>query len=218
MPPLPTIYIFADESGDFDFSNGGSEYFIVCAVTMTGIGVAHRLLDLRHELTLQGHDIEAFHAANDPWPVRTRVFAELQAAQVKVDAVALQKRKTYPRVAADKAYFYQLAWHLLFKHVAPLRCQPTDYLLVAAASLGTAARKTRFKNAVDRVVQQHNVCRSVVVGFWQTATHPCLQVADYCAWALQRWKERGDVRAYNFIQAKVAGCFEPFASNPANYY
>lgn len=216
--PSPSVYIFADEAGDFDFSNIGSEYFIVCAVTVRNMTVAHRLLDLRHELTLDGHDIHLFHACNDRYSIRQRVYAELQATQFHVDAIALRKRKTYPRVAADEGYFYQLAWHLLFKGVAPLRCQPTDHLLVAAASLGTTAKKTRFRNAVDRVVQQHNICTSVAVGFWPSATHPGLQVADYCAWALQRWKERNDMWAYNFIQANVAGCFEPFAINPVNYY
>jgi len=88
----------------------------------------------------------------------------------------------------------------------------------ARDSLGTAARKTRFKNAVDRVVQQHHICQSVAVGFWQAATHPCLQVADYCAWAIQRWKETGDQRPYNLIQAQVRSCFESFAINPTTYY
>ncbi len=155
---------------------------------------------------------------NDPRPIRTRVFAEIQSAQIQVDAVALQKRKTYPHIAANEGYFYQLAWHLLFKHVAPRRCQAHDDLLLVAASLGTATRKTRFRNAMNGVVQQHNVCRSVAIGFWQAATHPCLQVADYCGWAIQRWKERGDAGSYNLIQPKTASVFEPFAANRTNYY
>lgn len=216
--PSPTVYIFADESGDFDFSNGGSEYFIVCAVTMDNVNAGHRLLDLRHELALEGHDIHAFHAMNDPWPIRTRVFSAIQASEIQVDAIALQKRKTYGRVATDEGRFYQLAWHLLFKHVAPRRCHVRDDLLVVAASLGTATRKTRFKNAVDKVVQQHSICRSVAVGFWPAPSHPCLQVADYCAWAIQRWKERGDEGPIDMIQSKIASYFEPFAENPTSYY
>lgn len=191
---------------------------ISSAVMMTNVSVAHRLLDLRHHLGLHGHDVQAFHAVNDPRPIRTRVFAEIQSAQIQVDAVALQKRKTYPHIAANEGYFYQLAWHLLFKHVAPRRCQAHDDLLLVAASLGTATRKTRFRNAMNGVVQQHNVCRSVAIGFWQAATHPCLQVADYCGWAIQRWKERGDAGSYNLIQPKTASVFEPFAANRTNYY
>lgn len=216
--PTPTLYIFADESGNLDFSNSGTEYFIVTAVTMANMAVAHSLLDLRHELTMQGHDIEEFHAANDPRFIRPHVFAQIQAAPLIVDAVVLHKRKTYPHIASNEGNFYQLAWHLLFQYVAPQRCQPTDDLLVAAASLGTQARKTRFRNAVGRVVQQHNICQSVGVGFWASATHPCLQVADYCGWAIYRWKEYGDMRPYNLIHSKVASCFEPFAGNPTTYY
>jgi hypothetical protein len=216
--PLPTIYTFADESGDLTFNNSGSDYFVVCAVSMRSLAIAHRLLDLRHDLTMSGQDIEKFHAVNDGWPVRQRVFAEIQATPVEIDAVVMHKRKTYPHIAANEGYFYQLAWHLLSKYLAPRRCQANDHLLVVAASLGTAARKTRFRNAVDRVVRQHHICQSVAVGFWQAATHPCLQAADYCGWAIQRWKENGDQRSYNLIQGQVRSVFEPFAINPNNYY
>lgn len=218
MPRSPNAYIFAEESGDLTFNNKGSRYFIVCTVTTRSMKAARRLLALRHKLTLAGQDIEKFHATSDPWPVRQRVFREIMAADIEVDAVVLDKRKTHPHIAADEWYFYQLAWHLLFKYIAPRRFDEGDRLLVAAASLGTGQRKARFKNAVDSVVLQHNVCKSVAVAAWEAATHPCLQVADYCAWAIQRWKESGDERPYDFIQPKILSCYEPFDSNPKTYY
>lgn len=218
MPSRPTVYIFGDESGDLTFTNAGSEYFIVSTVTMRSITVARRLLSLRHELALKGYNIEKFHAVSDPWPVRNRVFAEIQGADLVIDAVVLHKRKTEPQIAQNVGYFYQLAWHLLFKYIAPRRCDADDRLLVAAASLSTSERKARFKNAVDSVVEQHNVCRSVGVAFWEAATHPCLQVADYCAWAIQRWKEQGDEGPIDLIQSQVRSCFEPFAISRTTYY
>ncbi len=218
MSLLPTLYIFGDESGDLTFSNKGSEYFIVCAVTMRTVGIAQRLLDLRHELALGGGPLESFHAVNDGWPVRHRVFAEIQQAQLDIDAVLMHKRKTRPHIAANVGYFYQLAWHFLFQYLAPRRCQRTDDLLVAAASLSTIEKKQRFSNALDSVVLQHNICQSVATGFWGAATHPCLQVADYCAWAIRRWKEVGDQTTYNLIAPQIRSRFEPFSGSALTYY
>ena len=214
----PTLYIFADESGDFKFSKHGSTYFTICAVTTRSVAIAHRLLDLRHELAMSGADIEAFHATEDLQIVRDRVFALIQAAPLDVDAVILNKRKTLPRIAQNHGYFYQLAWHLLFKYVAPRRCSPDDNLLVVASSLETKVKRKRFKQALAHVIQQHNVCRSYQVAFWSAASHPCLQVADYCAWAIHRDKERCDPRSYALIEAHVRSRFEPFRESAVTYY
>jgi hypothetical protein len=119
MSPIPSLYIFADESGNLDFSDKGTEYFTVCAVTMRSLEVGHRLLNLRHEPALEGQDVEYFHATEDKQPVRDRVFSLIQDTPIEIDAIILHKRKTLPRIARDKAYFYQLAWHLLFRYLAP---------------------------------------------------------------------------------------------------
>jgi hypothetical protein len=214
----PTLYIFADESGDFKFSKHGSAHFTICAVTTRSAAIAHGLLDLRHELAMSGTDIEAFHATEDLQAVRNRVFALIQAAPLDIDAVILDKRKTRPWIAQNHGYFYQLAWHLLFKYIAPRRCSPHDKLLVVASSLGTKVKKKRFKQALTQVTQQHNVCRSYRVAFWSAASHPCLQVADYCAWAIHRDKERSDPRSYALIAAQVRSRFEPFRTSPVTYY
>lgn len=205
------VYIFADEAGNLDFTLRGTSYFIVATVTMRSWEVGIQLLELRHRLALEGVETAetGFHATEDKQAIRDRVFPVVQAAKLEIDAVVLDKRKTLPRIAADEGYFYQLAWHLLFQYVAPRRCDPNDDLLVVGSSLGTKARKTRFYNALTSVVQQHAICRSYATAFWAAASHPCLQVADYCAWAIQRWKERGDDRSYVLIQPQVKSCFEP---------
>jgi len=135
--------VFADEAGNFDFSSNGTEHFTVCAVTMRSLEVGHRLLDLRHELALEGMDvrtdgnhIQMFHATEDRQAVRDRVFSLIRAAPLEIDAIVIEKRKTRPDIAADEDYFYQLAWHRLFKYMAPRRARNDDDLLVVAGSLG----------------------------------------------------------------------------------
>jgi hypothetical protein len=50
---------------------------------------------------------------------------------------------------------------------------------------------------------------------------PCLQVADYCAWAIQRkWESKGksDVRSYDIIKGKITYEYDLFESGKTNYY
>jgi len=214
------IYIFADEAGNLDFSPSGSRYFIVTTVTMRNWAVGSQLLDLRHALAQQNAALLeiGFHAAEDKQYVRDAVYQLIQSVPLDIDAVVLDKRKTIPHIAAHEGYFYQLAWHLLFKYIAPRRCTVNDDMLLVGSSLGTKARKTRFKFAIASVVQQHAICRSYATAFWSCASHPCLQIADYCAWAIQRWKELNDNRSYALIQGQMRSCFEPFAGSTTFYY
>jgi hypothetical protein len=66
---MSRLYAFADEAGDFNFSNNprASRYFIVCTMTChscSSLGGA--LLDLRRELIWDGQAVsEYFHATED---------------------------------------------------------------------------------------------------------------------------------------------------------
>jgi hypothetical protein len=39
--------------------------------------------------------------------------------------------------------------------------------------------------------------------FCPAAADPCVQIADYCAWAIQRKWERADERSYRLIAGKI---------------
>jgi hypothetical protein len=111
-----------------------------------------------------------------------------------------------------------LAWHLLFKYMARRVCRDDDHLLVAAGTLGTKAKKLLFERALGSVIWQHSLCRSYAARSWDTVTHPCLQVADYCTWAIHRMKEQSDARSYMLIQPQVQTYFEPFATSTTTFY
>jgi hypothetical protein len=74
-----------------------------------------------------------------------------------------------------------------------------DEVFVVASSLGTKKKRGTFHEAVDDVVAQVSPCASHRVAFWPAASDPCLQVVDYCVWAIQRKWERDDRRSYDLI-------------------
>jgi hypothetical protein len=93
-----------------------------------------------------------------------------------------------------------------------------DALLIQAASIGTKRERHAFRSAINDVAQQtlHDVRWRTT--FWSASSDPCLQVADYCAWAIQRGYERGDYRRLRQIERHVATCHDLYASSDRHYY
>lgn len=213
-------YVFADEAGNFDFSlnPGASRYFILTTVTMNDCLIGDELLHLRRELAWQGVNLDrSLHATTETQAVRDEVFPLLTGGDIRVDAIILEKRKAQPHIRADDR-FYQMAWYLHFKYVAPRIAAFGDRLLVTAASLGTKKRKADFHNAVRRVVEQVAPTLTHQVASWPYESDPCLQVADYCTWAIQRKWELGDDRSHVLIASKIRSEFDAFGVGTTYYY
>lgn len=212
--------MFADEAGNFDFSEGvgASRYFILCTVTTDSCAVGDSLLTLRRELGWKGHHLDrVFHATEDPQAIRDEVFALLSAHDFRVDATILEKRKAQPHLQ-DGPSLYRMAWYLHFKHVAPRIANQSDRMFVVASRLGTKKARGALHSAVDQVVQQVARCRSHRVAFWPADSDPCLQVADYCTWAIQRKWENNDARSHALIEAKIKSEFDVWKVGTATYY
>ena len=214
-------YVFADECGNFDFSNkpGASKYFILTTVCATDCVAGDALLRLRRELAWEGVGLESgFHATIDQQAVRNRVFALLANHDLRVDATIMEKSKAQPSIRTTDERFYQLAWYLHMKHVAPRIAHVHDELLVVSASLGTKRKRAGFHAAVRDVIRQVSPTFTFRVASWDAAGDPCLQIADYCAWAIQRKWERADDRSHKLIVNKIASEFAPFRLGSKRYY
>jgi len=53
---------------------------------------------------------------------------------------------------------------------------------------------------------------------WPPESDPCLQVADYCVWAIQRKWERDDSRSYDLIKDKIESEFDVWSIGSTHYY
>lgn len=214
-------YIFADESGNFDFSSGlgASKYFILTTVTAPDCSLGDGLLRLRRDLAWKGVGLDTdFHATTDLQAVRDEVFKVLQAHDFRIDATILEKAKAKPSIRPTQERFYQMAWFLHMKYVAPRVVSSGDGLLVIGASVGTKKRRAAFHSAVRDVIQQVSPTTAFQVASWDGVSDPCLQAADYCAWALQRKWEGGDDRSYRLIAPKIRSEFDVFKLGTTRYY
>ena len=214
-------HIYADEAGNFDFSTkqGATRFFILTTVTVDDHRIESDLLDLRRELAWSGIALaREFHATQDQQLVRDQVFALLSRHHFRIDATILEKAKAHPQIRETDELFYKYAWFYHMKYVAPKVASQSDDLLVIAASIGTQRKRKDFQYAVKDVMEQTARASVIRVNMWPAAIDPCLQVADYCCWAIQRKWEGDDRRSYELIRSKIRSEFDLFARETTRYY
>jgi Protein of unknown function (DUF3800) len=202
---VATVYLFGDEAGNFDFSHGSgaSRYFILATVTMSDCQAGDRIQALRRRLAWRGVHLGAvLHATEDPQAVRDEVFGTLQRCEIRVDATIIAKT-LIPVEMRDGHRLYRYAWHEHFGRIASEVAGAGDRLLAVASDLGTRKRRGAFHLAVDDAVRASAHCPHRVA-FWPNMSEPCLVVADYCTWAIQRRWERNDRRSHELITHQIA--------------
>lgn len=216
---MAKILMYADESGNFDFSNKGTEFFMLTTVTTPDHACGDDLLALRRDLAWRGiEQRRPFHAGDDPSPLRQVVFKQILQHDFRVDVTIMRKRRTQPHVRPNDMRFYQHAWFYHMKCVVPRVATAGDELLVIAASIGEKKKGQAFYAGIKDVMQQTALKVSFKTGFWDYAVDPCLQVADYCCWAVKRKWEDGDTKWYEQIKGKVKSEFDVFRYGTTDYY
>ena len=218
-------YVFADEAGDFEFARkpNVSRYYIIGAISLESCDCGAALLELRRRLIWDQKPVGAyFHASHDKQMVRDEVFKLIRTMNLRVYAQIMEKSKAMPKVRASPPRFYQYGWYYLFKFIAPKIVRAETELMVTAASLGTKKGQATFTSCVNNVLSQTSRLprKQWVTAFCPAAADPCLQIADYCIWAIQRkWESGGkDCRSYELIADKISYEFDMWEHGEIHYY
>jgi len=218
---MSRAYIFSDEAGDFVFKrhHRNSKYFIVVTISLPDCGIGNGLLSLRRDMAYRKLPVKDwFHATEDKQSVRDEVYEYISSFDFKIDATILEKSKSHPRTRTTKERFYQYAWFYHFKHQGHIILRGYEEALISAASIGTKKGQAVYTSAVNDVLQQTVNRQDWATTFPRSASEPCLQVVDYCAWAIQRKWERGDNRSYDIIADKVRREYDLFAKGNTHHY
>ncbi|WP_176554616.1 DUF3800 domain-containing protein [Georgenia sp. 311] len=226
-------YLFADESGNFDFRDhqqykGASRYFAVGTLCMDDPQQVEALnadlFRLRENLAERGtHQIDSFHASEDPNEVRNEVFKVLSSYDFRVDVTILEKAKAQPRLYRTDDRFYQYAWfyHLRFLATWKRLFPPASELRVVTAAIGQNRKMKKAMNtAVESVVDQCTpVDLDCQVRVRQTQSDFCLQAVDYALWAVMRKFERSDPYWVDtYLAGQVASAYDLFAPGRVFHY
>jgi len=202
--PAPgTMYLYIDESGNFDFGRSGTRHFLLCGVFMRR-PFTHLpgLLDVKYDFLEEGLDLEHFHASEDRQAVRDRVFRCLAAhlGGMRVICVVARKATLGPGLRTPEV-LYSAAFDLLVREAMDAHAPaPGAQIIIITDSLPVRSGGAAVRKAVRTTLK---ACTPAGVSY-RILHHASradlnLQVADYSAWAAYRKWERADDRSYRIM-------------------
>src|SRR5438094_7988494 len=122
MPPkksVPFLYVFLDESGDFNFTQTGTKFFIITAVTVVRpFSLEAPLVSLKYDLIEQGANSYYFHATSDFQKVRNEEFRVIatELSSLCLDSLIIAKARLPEHIQESKKFYPVMTGYLL-RHV-----------------------------------------------------------------------------------------------------
>ena len=217
------LYVFIDVSGNYDYSPTGTMSLIITSTLCTDInpGVLE-LYAVKHEVIDQGIDIEYFHAAEDRQPVRDKVFDVISGlTHLRIDSIIVEKSKIDPKLRPLNKLYPTMVEYLLQYPFDPRGIDVTrfDKVLIFMDRESTRAKeKDAITKAVKLSLARHLRGIPYALSMHSSASHPYLQIVDYCSWALYVKWERGETRPFNKIKNLVRSEFLIYRNKKAKWY
>lgn len=215
-----TLYVFLDESGNFDFSANGSTYMVFGAVVLRRpFTIYHNLVDARYDLIEAGHDLAEFHAGQDRQAVRDVVFKVISEHinSVVIHSLIVEKSKTDPALHPMNIFYPRMLGYLL-RHILN-SWENCDELIVVTDEIPM----TRKRQAVEKAVKTTLSSMLPDTTPYRVLHHSSksnvgVQIADYCTWAIARkWKD-GDTRSYDYIKKAIKSELDVFEKGVVRHY
>lgn len=233
-PQPKTLYLFIDESGNFDFSPKGTKYFILTAfATFRPIYKRDALVRLRYRLLEAGIDQEYFHATEDLQKVRDQVFSLLASLDDTFDvyAIIVRKNKTSPLLYRERykkgtqwitrvtgIELYKKVCECLLQYVFRGRKGEVEKIVVVLASLPVGEKKKAVLQTLKHSLKERVPGVPFEIYSHQACADLNCQLADYCCWAISVKAERGEKRPYEIIKPRVKSVFDIFKDGNREYY
>lgn len=207
---MNNLYTFLDESGDFVFFSKGTKYLVLTSVTTHDIRpLCSELYDLKHNLILRGSLAEYFHAYNDNRSIRNEVFCIIGGCDhFRVDTIVVDKPKTPPALQAIYRFYPRVMQELLKVVYQSLPPRNFEQVVVFMDYIHLPGKREAFMKGAKEAVRPYlRKSQEYRVMLHQSKSHPYLQIADYCGWAISRRWERSDQSYHNRIKHLIKSEF-----------
>ena len=130
----------------------------------------------------------------------------------------MEKSKAHDNIRGQPFLIYRYAWYYHLRFAVSRIIPKMDETLVSAAAIGTRKEQAAFTAALDGVLRQTMARRVWRTDFPPAHADPCVQVADYCAWAIQRRWEMQDQRSYDLIADRITYEHDLWKAGTNHYY
>lgn len=239
-----TTHFFVDESGDPTFydakgnlivgKEGASKILLLGFIkTDNSVTIRKELEKLRKDLSedkyLQGipsllKSLSSFHAKDDSPEVKQAVYKTIVGLKFSAEIIVARKiqnifNKTHHR---NENEFYDDLVSKLFQNKLHTSSLNEIYFAVR----GSRLRQQPLENAIKKAVESFEskwktkVTSKINIYPQSPSGEPCLQVADYINWAVQRAIVKRDMRFYKFIEDKISYLVDIYDTDkyPKNFY
>ena len=236
-----TLYIFMDESGNFDFSDKGSNLFILTAVTtISPLMLRESALSARYTLLEGGHDLEYFHATENAQHARNVFYEKIKTIDYEVDSVIAEKRKAnrvlyedidieestrggwkYKKTFVEERFYKQICETLLqyiiyrYKYI---KIKPKITKVIVVLDQVLVNKKRDFVTKSIKTYMKNNFGIMPYMYFHSTKADINSQIADYCCWAIKKKWDDKDTRSYEEIKSKIKSEFDIFQTGTKKFY
>lgn len=154
-----------------------------------------------------------FHAKDDHADIRLKVFELIREFNFKFSAVIKDmlavENYVKQRNQTDISYRYQPneLYDFTARMLLRKRLHKSNVKEIIFSKRGTSDRSAALKKQLEQIrseIGTDTSIQSISVRIENSRNSACLQVVDYCLWALQRAYERGECRFLHAIWDKVS--------------
>ncbi len=229
-----TLYLFLDESGNFDFSPKGTKFFILTSfTTFNPIFKRDKLIELRYKLLSEGIDEGFFHASEDRQTTRDAIFSILTELGDTYDVRSVLVRKNRVNPSLYEEYYpkkgrmikrttgmglYKKICECLLKYIFTGKKNDVKKIVVVLGALYTSDKSKIILQTLKRSLKENFPRIPFEIYSHQACVDLNCQLADYCCWAIAVKYERGEGRPYESIKNRVSSVYDYLKRGSIEYY
>jgi len=216
------LYVFLDEAGNFDFSTGGTKYFILSAASKERPFRAYQeMTELKYDLVERGMNIEYFHASEDAQPVRNEVFSIIarNLAGVRLDSLIVEKRKIEPALRPEERFYPRMLGYLLRYVLNGYPLGQYREVIVFTDQIPVKKKRKAIEKAAKVVLTAMlpKTARYRVLHH-DSKSNMDLQIVDYCNWAVYRKWDAQDLRSHRLVRPAIVSEFDFCRRGTGRFY
>jgi len=201
-------YIFLDEGGNLDFTQNGTKYFTLTAISQSRPFDTDAILQsLKYDIIESGLNIEYFHATEDKQNTRDSIFDAIQKhlKNFFIDSLIVEKNKVGTLLQNEKRFYPEMLGYLLQLLMSYPNWHNSKEIIIITDALPIKRKRQAIEKTIKKTVKKILVKshRNYRILHHQSKSCMSLQIADYCNWAIYRKWQRSDLRSYNIIKAAI---------------
>lgn len=197
-----SIFVFIDESGNFDFSETGTRYLVLSAVIFQRpIRSASKLLGLKYKRYSLGFNTPGFHASEDRNNTRHQVFQVIASDKHLKSFTAVLDKELFRETPIRPSEIYYSFGLSLAQHIRHF-ANGKKVILVFDKALMAKEERALFASLKNQLASYDS---GYLIYFQNVSKDLNAQIADYVAWAHFVFFERSNSVWIDFLSERLSG-------------